>query len=86
MIEAVRVPNEAAYLQQMALSSSALAQLEEAMGLILRSMGGNGLRESGSFDRRWRDFQAMPLHINAHRDRVNLRLGRFALGEEQDPF
>ena len=30
--------------------------------------------------------EGVPLHINAHRDRVNLRLGRFALGEEQDPF
>ncbi|MGI9594755.1 MAG: hypothetical protein ACR2QK_01265, partial [Acidimicrobiales bacterium] len=85
-IEAERVPDEADYLRQMALSTSAIAQLEEAMGLILRSLGGNGLREGGSFDRRWRDFQAMPLHINAHRDRVHHQLGRFVLGEELEPF
>ncbi len=85
-IEAGRIPNEADYLRQMALSSGALAHIEEAMGLMLRSLGGNGLRESGAFDRRWRDFQAMPLHINAHRDRVNHQLGRFVLGEELEPF
>ncbi len=85
-IEGGVVPNEADYLRQMALSSSALAQLEEAIGLILRSMGGNGLREGGSFNRRFRDFQAMPLHINAHRDRVHHQLGRYVLGEELEPF
>ncbi len=81
-----RVPDEADYLRQMALATSALDQLEQAMGLILRSLGGNGLREGGSFERRWRDFQAMPLHINAHRDRVHHQLGRFVLGEELEPF
>lgn len=85
-IAAAAVPSEADYLTQMAISSAALDQLDRAMGLIQRTLGGNGLRESGWFDRLWRDFQAMPLHINAHRDRVNLRLGRFALDEEQDPF
>lgn len=85
-IEAGQVPDEADYLRQMALSTSAIGQLEEAMGLVLRSVGGNGLRESGSFDRRWRDFQAMPLHINAHRDRVHHQLGRFVLGEELEAF
>ncbi len=81
-----RIPDEADHLRQMAISASVLDQLNQAMGLILRSMGGNGLRESGSFDRRWRDFQAMPLHINAHRDRVHHQLGRFVLGEELEPF
>ncbi len=85
-IEAGVAPTEADYLRQMALSSGALAQLTEAMGLIRRTLGGNGLREGSIFDRQFRDFQAMPLHINAHQDRVNLRLGRFALNEEQDPF
>jgi hypothetical protein len=56
------------------------------MALLLRSQGGNGLREGGSFERRWRDFQAMPLHINAHRDRVHHQLGRYILGEELEPF
>ncbi len=70
----------------MAVSAAVLDQLQQAMGLILRSIGGNGLRESGSFDRRWRDFQAMPLHINAHRDRVHHQLGRFVLGEQLEPF
>ncbi len=85
-VEAEQVPDEADYLRQMALASSALNQLDDAMGLILRSMGGNGLRESGAFNRRWRDFQAMPLHINAHQDRVHHQLGRFVLGQELEPF
>ena len=85
-IAAGRAPDEADYLRQMALATSALIQLEEAMGLVLRSLGGNGLREGATFDRRWRDFQAMPLHINAHRDRVHHQLGRFVLGEELEPF
>lgn len=80
------VPDEADYLRQMALSTSALSQLEEAMALIQRSMGGNGLREGSTFNRRYRDFQAMPVHINAHRDRVHHQLGRFVLGEELEPF
>ena len=85
-IAAGATPDEADYLRQMALGTSALVQLEEAMGLILRSMGGNGLREGAAFNRRWRDFHAMPLHINAHRDRVHHQLGRFVLGEELEPF
>lgn len=80
------VPTEADYLRQMAQSSAALRQLGEAMELLQRSQGGNGLRESGSFERRYRDFQPMLLHINAHPDRVDLRLGRHMLGEAQDPF
>jgi 3-hydroxy-9,10-secoandrosta-1,3,5(10)-triene-9,17-dione monooxygenase len=85
-IEAERTPTEADYLRQMALGASALNQLGEAMDLLLRSQGGNGLREGASFERRWRDFQAMPLHINAHQDRVHHQLGRFVLGEELEPF
>ncbi len=85
-IEHQQVPSEADYLRQMALTTSALDQLSQAMSLLLRSQGGNGLRESGTFDRRWRDFQAMPLHINAHQDRVHHQLGRFVLGEPLEPF
>jgi 3-hydroxy-9,10-secoandrosta-1,3,5(10)-triene-9,17-dione monooxygenase len=85
-IEARQTPTEADYLRQMALGTSALNQLGEAMTLLLRSQGGNGLREGGSFERRWRDFQAMPLHINAHQDRTHHQLGRYVLGEDLEPF
>ncbi len=85
-IEALQAPTEADYLRQMALGTSALNQLGEAMSLLLRCQGGNGLREGGSFERRWRDFQAMPLHINAHQDRTHHQLGRYVLGEELEPF
>lgn len=85
-IAAVQTPAEADYLRQMAQASGALTLLEEAMDLLRRSQGGNGLRQSKAFERRWRDFQVMPLHINAHRDRVDLRIGRHLLDEDQDPF
>ena len=85
-IDAGVAPDEAAYLRQMALATSAINQLGEAMQLLLRCQGGNGLREGGTFERRWRDFQAMPLHINAHQDRVHHQLGRFVLGEDLEPF
>ena len=85
-IEEGQTPDEADYLRQMALATSALNQLREAMDLLMRCRGGNGLRESGSFERRWRDFAAMPLHINAHQDRVHHQLGRFVLGEELEAF
>lgn len=80
------VPTDADHLRQLALSTSALDQLRTAMDLLLTSQGGNGLREGGAFERRWRDFQAMPLHINVHRDRVHHQLGRFVLGEALEPF
>ena len=79
-------PDDADYLRQMALSTSAITQLSDAMRLLQRCQGGNGLREGGTFERRWRDFQAMPLHINAHQDRVHHQLGRFVLGEELESF
>ena len=50
------------------------------MGLMLRVLGGNGLRESGSFERRWRDYQAMAVHIISHPDRVNEMIGKWLLG------
>ncbi|MBI3798391.1 MAG: hypothetical protein HY268_15690 [Deltaproteobacteria bacterium] len=43
--------------------------------------------KGGSFERRYRDFQAMPLHINAHPDRVAELVGKFVLGLTNDaPF
>ena len=56
------------------------------MSLLSRTYGGNGLRETSSFDRRSRDFRAMPLHINVHHDRVTHQIGRLALGIELDLF
>ena len=79
-IEAAATPSETDYLRQLGASMQALACCDDAMRLILRVLGGNGLREGGTFERRYRDFQAMPLHINAHRDRVTEQLGRHLLG------
>ncbi len=81
------VPTEQDYLQQLAASMMALRLCDEAMRLVLRVLGGNGLREGGTFERRYRDFQAMPLHINAHPDRVNEMYGRHLLGlPAENPF
>ena len=79
-IEAAATPSETDYLRQLGASMQALACCDDAMRLILRVLGGNGLREGGTFERRYRDFQAMPLHINAHRDRITEQLGRHLLG------
>jgi alkylation response protein AidB-like acyl-CoA dehydrogenase len=79
-IAAHQTPTEADYLEQLGASMMALRLCDDAMRLILRVLGGNGLREGQSFERRYRDFQAMPLHINAHPDRVSEALGRHALG------
>ena len=81
------IPNETDYLRQQAYSMTALRLCDEAMRHILRVQGGNGLREEGSFERRYRDFQAMPLHINAHPDRVTELVGKHLLGQENNaPF
>ena len=80
------VPDEADYLRQMSVVSMSVEQLAEAMRLLERTQGGNGLREGGTFERRYRDFRAMPLHINVHQDRVTHQLGRFVLDIERDPF
>ena len=80
------VPDEADYLRQMSVVSMSVEQLAEAMQLLERTQGGNGLREGGTFERRYRDFRAMPLHINVHQDRVTHQLGRFVLDIERDPF
>ena len=85
-IEGDEVPSEADALRQMTHSTAALHSCDEAMRLILRVLGGNGLREGGSFERRYRDFQAMPLHINAHPDRVSEQFGRQLLGLPLDKF
>lgn len=79
-IEAAAAPTETDYLRQLGASMQALSCCDDAMRLVLRVLGGNGLREGGTFERRYRDFQAMPLHINAHRDRVTEQLGRHLLG------
>lgn len=86
-IEACINPTEADYLRQLSYSMLALRLCDEAMRLLLRVQGANGLRESGSFERRYRDFQAMPLHINAHPDRVTELTGKYLLGLANDaPF
>ncbi|MFK7916359.1 MAG: acyl-CoA dehydrogenase family protein [Pseudomonadales bacterium] len=86
-IACATTPTEQVYLQQMSASMQALQLCDEAMRLMLRVQGGNGLREGASFERRYRDFQAMPLHINAHRDRVSEQVGRALLGlETTNPF
>lgn len=72
-------PSEADHIRQLALSAQALRLSRDAMDHILYVLGGNGLRESGSFERRYRDVTAMPLHINAHPDRVYDRVGRLLL-------
>ncbi len=80
------VPDEADYLRQMAVTTMAVEQLDEAMSLLHRTQGGTALREGGAFDRRYRDFRAMPVHINVHQDRVTHQLGRHLLGLELNPF
>jgi alkylation response protein AidB-like acyl-CoA dehydrogenase len=79
-------PSESEYLRQLAASMVALRLYDDAM-LVLRVLGGNGLRESASFERRYRDMHPMPLHINAHPDRVSEQLGRHLLGlATENPF
>lgn len=85
-IESRTVPQTADYFRQQAVVSMAVDQLSNAMDLLARVQGGNGLREGGTFERRQRDFRAMPLHINVHRDRIVHQVGRLALGIELDAF
>lgn len=80
-------PSEGDYFRQTAAGMQAVMLCDEAMHLLLRVLGGNGLREGTDFERRYRDFQAMPLHINGHVDRITEQLGRISLGlESQNPF
>ena len=81
------LPTEGDYFRQTAAGMQAIALCDEAMTLVLRVLGGNGLREGTDFERRYRDFQAMPLHINGHTDRISEQLGRLSLGlETENPF
>jgi len=80
-------PTEGDYFRQTAAGMQAVMLCDEAMKLILRVLGGNGLREGTDFERRYRDFQAMPLHINGHIDRITEQLGRITVGlDSQNPF
>lgn len=80
------VPDEGDELRQGAYAAFALEACNQAMQRLWKVAGGNGLRQRHHFERRYRDFQAMPLHINAHDDRVSERLGRHLLGLPLDPF
>lgn len=80
-------PTEGDYFRQTTAGMQAVMLCDEAMSLVLRVLGGNGLREGTDFERRYRDFQAMPLHINGHVDRITEQCGRIELGlESQNPF
>jgi alkylation response protein AidB-like acyl-CoA dehydrogenase len=86
-IAAGRIPTEIDYLDQMAAGMTAARMCEEAMRLILRVLGGAGLRQGPAFERRYRDLLAMPLHINVHPDRVAEQYGRHRLGlPTENPF
>jgi 3-hydroxy-9,10-secoandrosta-1,3,5(10)-triene-9,17-dione monooxygenase len=81
------IPTEDDYLRQMSVSMASVQLAESAMELVQRVLGGNGLREGGGFDRLYRDFQAIPLHITVHRDRVSEAVGRSLLGlAPKNPF
>ncbi|MEM7468760.1 MAG: acyl-CoA dehydrogenase family protein [Pseudomonadota bacterium] len=77
-------PSEIDYCRQTSAGTQAVLLCDEAMRLILRVLGGNGLRENTDFERRYRDFQAMPLHINGHQDRITELTGRHLLGLENN--
>ena len=80
-------PTEEDYLRQILAGMQAIQLSDEAMKLLQRILGANGLRESTNFERRYRDFQAMPLHIISHIDRMTEQSGRNALGlDTQNPF
>jgi len=79
-IDAAAVPSEADYLRQCTAGMQAVLLCDESMKLVLRVLGGNGLRAGTDFERRSRDFQAMPLHINGHVDRITEQAGRHAVG------
>lgn len=82
-----QLPTEADYFRQSLAGMQAVHLCDDAMHLILRVLGGNGLREGTDFERRYRDFQAMPLHINGHIDRLTEQSGRLALGlPTENPF
>ena len=81
------VPTENDYFRQNSAGMQAILLSDEAMKLIQRVLGGNGLREGSNFERYFRDFQAMPLHIIPHTDRITEQYGRLELGlETTNPF
>ena len=79
-ISAGIIPSESDYCRQTSAGMQAVLLCDDAMRLTLRVLGGNGLREKTVFERRYRDFQAMPLHINGHQDRITELTGRHSLG------
>ena len=80
-------PTEEIFIRQILAGMQAIQLCDDAMNLMQRILGANGLRESTNFERRFRDFQAMPLHIISHIDRMTEQSGRNALGLETDnPF
>ena len=86
-IAASIAPTEQDYFRQNSAGMQAILLSDEAMKLIQRVLGGNGLREGGNFERHFRDFQAMPLHIIPHTDRITEQYGRLELGlETTNPF
>ena len=86
-IVAGALPTETDYLDQMAAGMTAARLCDDAIRLVLRVLGGAGLREGPAFERRYRDLQAMPLHINVHPDRVTEQFGRNLLGlPTENPF
>jgi alkylation response protein AidB-like acyl-CoA dehydrogenase len=85
-VDAAELPTESDLQRQQSVSATALRLVSEAMQLLLRTLGGNGLRESGSFERRYRDVAGMPIHINAHPDRVHSRLGQLLLDAPLNRF
>ena len=85
-IAAAVAPSEEDEIRLAVASAFALEACERAMHHLVKVVGGNGLRERHPFERRYRDFQSMPLHINAHEDRVTERLGRHLLGLPLDKF
>jgi hypothetical protein len=81
------VPTEGDYFRQSSAGMQAILLCDDAMRLILRVLGSNGLREGTDFERRYRDVQAMPVRINGHVDRITEQLGRISLGlDSQNPF
>jgi alkylation response protein AidB-like acyl-CoA dehydrogenase len=85
-IQAGIAPTESDYLEQTSRAMMALEMCDHAMRLVLRVLGANGLRESDSFERRYRDLTAMPLHMNVHHDRVSEQLGRHLIGLDTNNF
>lgn len=85
-IAAGTTPTEADYQRQLAASTVALAQCDDAMRCLGLTLGASSLRQGDAFERHARDLAAMTLHINAHPDRVYTRLGQLLLGVPPQRF